>query len=82
MTNFEILKYYQNELKFIGVYARNNLRNTIKDGAYVVNHDDYKSIGNHGIALYANSNSVTYLYSFDVEHSPEEIKRFIGTKIS
>ena len=33
LTNFEIQKYYQNELEFNGVYSRTNL-SKIKDGAY------------------------------------------------
>ena len=40
--------YYQNEPKFNSVYSRNNLPK-IKDGAYVVNCDEYKSIGTHWI---------------------------------
>ena len=32
ITNFEILKYYQNEPKFNGVYSRNKI-SKIKDGA-------------------------------------------------
>ena len=44
LTNFEIKKYYQEEPKFTGVYSRNNLPK-IKDGAYVVNLNEYKSIG-------------------------------------
>ena len=39
LTNPEIRKYYQNESKFKGVYSRNSLPNTVKDGAYVVNFD-------------------------------------------
>ena len=46
LTNFEIQKYYQNEPKFDGVYSRNNLPK-IKDGAYVINLDELKSIGTH-----------------------------------
>ena len=37
LTNPEIQKYYQNKSKFKGVYSRNSLPNTVKDGAYVVN---------------------------------------------
>ena len=44
LTNFEIQKYYGHEPKFNGVYSSNNLPQ-IKDGAYVINLDDYKSIG-------------------------------------
>ena len=49
LTNFEIKKYYQNEPKFNGVYSRNSLPK-IKDGAYVIRLDEYKSIGTHSIA--------------------------------
>ena len=41
-TNFEIRKYYQNEPKLSGVCSRNNLPK-IKDGAYVINVDKFKS---------------------------------------
>ena len=56
LTNFEIQKSYQNESKFNGVYSINNLPK-IKDGAYVINLDEYKSIGTHWIALYAYANN-------------------------
>ena len=49
----EIQKYYQNEIKFNGVYSRNNLPKT-KDGVYVINLDESKSIGTNWIALYVN----------------------------
>ena len=52
-ANFEIQTFYQNELKFNGIYSRNNLAK-IKNGAYVVNLDDNESIGNHLIALHVN----------------------------
>ena len=68
LTNFEIQKYYQNEPRFNGVYSRDNLTNKIKDGAYVINLDEYFDIGTHWIALYALNNNVTDLDSFGVEH--------------
>ena len=46
LTNFEIRRYYENGPKFNGVYSRNNLPK-IKDGAYVINLDEFRSIGNH-----------------------------------
>ena len=46
LTNFEIQKYYENEPNINGVYSRNNL-SQIKDGAYIINLDEYKSIGTH-----------------------------------
>ena len=62
LTSFEIQKYYQNKPKFNGVYSRKNLPK-IKDGAYITNLDEYKSIGTHWIALYVNGNNETY---FDI----------------
>ena len=71
-TNFEIQKYYQNETKF-NAYSRDNLPNKIKDGAYIINLDEYSDIGTHWIALYVNNNDITYFNSFGVEHIPKEI---------
>ena len=77
LTNFEIQKY-QNELKFNGIYSRHNLPNKIKDGAYVINLDEYSDIGTHWIALYVKNNDI--IDSFGVEHIPEEIKAFIKNR--
>ena len=80
LTNFEIQKYYKNEPKLNGVYSRDNWPK-IKDGAYIINLDEYSDIGTHWIALWVNnSNNITYFDSFGVEHIPEEIKAFIGNK--
>ena len=79
LTNFEIQKYYQKEPKFNDFYSRNNLPK-LKDGTYVINLDEYKSIETHWIALYVNDNHVTYFDSFRIEHIPKEIKKFIGSK--
>ena len=56
LTNFQIQKYYQNEPKVNGVYSKNSLPK-IKAGAYVINLDEFKSIGTHWIALHVNSNN-------------------------
>ena len=77
LTNFEIQKYYQNEPRFNGVYSRDNLPK-IKDGAYVINLDEYSDIGTHWVALYVRNNDVTYFDSFGVEHIPKEIKAIIS----
>ena len=45
-TNFEIQKYYQNESRFNGIYSRDDL-SKIKNGAYVINLDEYSDIGTH-----------------------------------
>ena len=76
LTNFEIQKYYKNEPKF-NVYSRDNLPK-IKDGAYVINVDEYSDIGTHWVALYVQNNNVIYFDFFGVEHIPKEIKAFIN----
>ena len=58
--------YYQNEPRFIVIYSRDNLPVKIKDGAYVVNLDEYSDIGTHWIALYVNNKTTTYFDSFGI----------------
>ena len=48
LTNFQIQIHYGNWLKFNGFYARNNL-SKIKDGAYIINLDEYESIERIGL---------------------------------
>ena len=52
----------------------------IKDGAYVINLDEYADVDTHWIALFCNRNEIVYFDSFSVEHVPEEIKEFVGNK--
>ena len=47
LPNFEIQKYYQNDV----VYSRDNLQK-IKDGVCIINLDEYSNIGTHWVALY------------------------------
>ena len=75
LINFEI----RNEPKFNGVYSRNNLPR-VKDGAYIINLNKYKSIGTHWIALYVNGNNIIYFDSFVVKDIPKEIKKVIVNK--
>ena len=68
LTNFEIQKYYQNEPRFNGSFSRDNLPR-IKDGAHIVNLDEYSDSGTHCVALHlgeaspkdVQNNNVTYL---------------------
>ena len=78
-TNFEIQSYYQNEPRFNGFYSTDNLPK-LKDGAYVINFDEYSYIETHLIVLYVLNNNVTYFESFRVENVPKEIKTFIRNK--
>ena len=80
-TNFEVQKYYQGDPRFNGVCSRDNLPK-IKDGAYVINRDEYSNIGTHWVALYVHHNDVTYFDSFGVEHIPKEIKILINCSLS
>ena len=77
LTNFDIQAYYQNEPRFIGVYSRDNLPDKIKDGAYVINLDEYSDIVTHWIALYVNNKTVD---PFGIEHISKEVKKFVNNK--
>ena len=72
-------QYYQNEPKFNGVYSKHNLPK-IKCRVFVINLDEFKSIGTHWIALCISDNNVAYFDKFGVEHIQKEIKKFIGNK--
>ena len=84
LTNFEIQKFYQNEPRFNGAYSRDNLpkrsSTKIKDGAYVINLDEYSDIGTPWVSLYVQNNNITYFDYFGVEHIRKEIKAFIKNK--
>ena len=47
---------------------------------YIINLDEYESVGTHCIALYVNDNNVTYFDSVGVKYIPKEIKKIIGNK--
>ena len=71
LTNFEIQTYYQCEP---------SEPDKIKNGAYVINLDEYSDIGTRWIVLYVNNKTVTYFDSFGIEHIPKEVKKFIGNR--
>ena len=52
LTNFEIQTYCKYELRFNSVFSRNNLLKKIKNGAYIINLDEYADVGIHWIALF------------------------------
>ena len=74
----EINEYYKNKPKFNGVYSRNNLPNKIKNGAYVINLDEYENTGTHWVSLFVKTNEAIYFDSFGIEHIPKEINKFIN----
>ena len=77
LKNFEIQEYCRNEPRFDGVYSGDNLPKKIKDGAYVINLDEYADVGIDGIALYALNIEINFFDSFGVEHVSKEIKLII-----
>ena len=74
LTNFEIQKSNQNKPRFNGIYSRDNIPK-IKDGANVINLDEYYGIGTHWTALYVQNNDVNYFDRFEVEHIIKKIKK-------
>ena len=70
LTNSELEKY-QNEPRFNGVFSRNNLPKKIKDGAYVINLEEYADVGTQWIALFCNKSEIVYFDSFGLEHVPK-----------
>ena len=52
----------------------------IKDGAYVINLDEYANLGMNWIALFCNKNEIVCFDSFGGEHVPEEIKKSVRKK--
>ena len=80
LANIEIREYYKNEPRFNGVYSRNNLPNKIKKGAYVINLDEYENTGTHWVSLFVEPKCTVYYDSFDIEHIPKEINKFIRSK--
>ena len=44
----------------------------INEGAYVINLDEFKSIGTYWIALYVNCSNIIYSDSFGVEDIPKK----------
>ena len=52
----------------------------IKNGAYVINLDEYGDVGTHWIALYVKDNEICYFDSFGIEHVPKEIKKITRDK--
>ena len=75
-------KFIEKEPKFNGFYSRKNLPK-IKDGRYLINLDEFKSIETHWMTLYVNDENVTYFDSFRIEHIiTEGIRNFLLMIIS
>ena len=66
-----LLKWRTAKFKLRGVYLRNNLPET-KDGTYIMNLDEYRSIETHWIALDVDYDNLTYFDSW--VHSKRNLK--------
>ena len=75
----KIQMYYLNENKFDDVCPRNNLTKT-KNGKYVVNLDEFKSIGTLQITFYVNGNNSIHFDSFGVAYNSKEINKLTENK--
>ena len=53
-----------------------------KEGDYVVNFDEHKSIKTHWVAFYVNGISVTYFGSFDVETFQKKSEILLAKKLT
>ena len=49
-------------------------------GVFLMNPDEYKSIGTRWIAVYVNANNIAYFDTFRVEHIAKENEEFIENK--
>ena len=62
------------------VFIQQKNLHKINDRTYVINLDEFKSIGTHWKALHVNRNYIIFSHIFGVVHIPIEIKRFIEKK--
>ena len=81
LTNFEIQKYYKNEPRFNGVFSRNNLPKKIKDGAYIINLDEYANVGTHWIALFCKKMKLFILIVLVLNIFLTKLNNFLEMKI-
>ena len=68
----KVLKYYENDCRFNGVFSRDNLLR-IKHGAYVANLDYKQSKGTRWVSLFIGRSKVMYLNSFETEYILQQV---------
>ena len=81
LTNLEIRKYYENEPRFNGVFSRDNLPKKIKDGAYVINFDEYADTGTHWIALFCKKMKLFILIASELNIFLKKLKNLLEIKV-
>ena len=81
LTNFEVQKYYENESRFNGVFSSDNLPRKIKDGAYVIDLDEYEDIGTHWIAFFCKKMKLFILIVLELNIFLKKLKNLLQIKI-
>ena len=71
---------YKSIIRFNGVYSIDNLPKKIKDGAYIINLDEYSDTGTQWIALHALHNNVTYLTVLELNTFQKKFKNLLIIK--
>ena len=75
LSNFDLIKYYNNVKQFGGVYSRDSLPKLIKPKFYIVNLDDATGPGSHWVCIYnCNCDICYYFDSFGVDPCDEVLK--------
>ena len=72
LTNFEIIDYFKDEPRFIGVFSRNNFTK-LKKGAYFINLHLSKNTGTHWVVIFVKKDELIYFDSFGDKYIPKEI---------
>ena len=80
LTNIEIQKYYKNESRFNGVFSRNNVFKKIKDGAYIINLDEYKDVGTHGLLDFVKKMKLFILIALVLNIFLKKLKNLLEIK--
>ena len=79
VANIEIIKYFNYESRFNGVFSRNDL-SRVRGGAYVINLDDKKSKGTHWVSLFIDRDTAVYVDSFGIKYIPQDVLNKIRDK--
>ena len=78
LTIFEIKMHYESEPRFNGVFSRDNMPKTIKDGVYIINLDEYADVGTHWIALFCNRSEILAILVLNI--FLKKLNKLLGIK--
>ena len=67
--------------RFNCVFSRDNLPKKIKDGAYVINLDEYEDIGTHWIALFCKKMKLFILIVLELNIFLKKLKSSLVVEI-